>query len=139
MSELPSHRATAARNRRPLVAVVDDDPAVASSLEFALIVEGYRVNAYLSALDYMQRQRSHVDCLIVDYRLEGMDGISFIEELDKRGVLPPPLMIAANPSRRCRQWAAATGVPLVEKPLLDSSLTDRIRSLIGGTQNSGSL
>ena len=132
MAELPAHRAPTQRQRRPLVAVVDDDPAVASSLEFALVVEGYRVNAYHSAHDYIQRQRSHVDCLIVDYKLDGMDGIAFIEELERRGALPPPLMIAANPSRRCRQWAAASGVPLVEKPLLDSTLTDRIRSLIDG-------
>lgn len=136
MTELPAHRATTTRPRRPLVAVVDDDPAVASSLEFALVVEGYRVNAYHSAMDYIQRQRSHVDCLIVDYKLDGMDGIAFIEELERRGALPPPLMIAANPSRRCRQWAAASGVPLVEKPLLDSSLTDRIRSLIAGPPES---
>ena len=87
-------------------------------------------------MDYIQRQRSHVDCLIVDYKLDGMDGIAFIEELERRGALPPPLMIAANPSRRCRQWAAASGVPLVEKPLLDSSLTDRIRSLIAGPSKS---
>lgn len=130
MAELTAHHATAARQRRPLVAVVDDDPAVASSLEFALVVEGYRVNAYHSAQDYIQHQKSHVDCLIVDYKLDGMDGIAFIEELERRGALPPPLMIAANPSRRCRQWAAASGIPLVEKPLLDSALTDRIRSLI---------
>eukprot|EP01039_Chlorochromonas_danica_P014208 gene14208-16557_t len=130
MTELPAHRAMVARPRRPLVAVVDDDPAVASSLEFALVVEGYRVNAYHSASDYIERQKSHVDCLIVDYKLDGMDGIAFIEELERRGALPPPLMIAANPSRRCRQWAAASGVPLVEKPLLDSALTDRIRTLI---------
>jgi len=130
MTELPAHRAMVARPRRPLVAVVDDDPAVASSLEFALVVEGYRVNAYHSASDYIERQKSHVDCLIVDYKLDGMDGIAFIEEMERRGALPPPLMIAANPSRRCRQWAAASGVPLVEKPLLDSALTDRIRTLI---------
>ena len=136
MTELTAHRATATRPRRPLVAVVDDDPAVASSLEFALVVEGYRVNAYHSAMDYIQRQRSHVDCLIVDYKLDGMDGIAFIEDRERRGALPPPLMIAANPSRRCRQWAAASGVPLVEKPLLDSSLTDRIRSLIAGPSKS---
>ena len=136
MTELPAHRAMVARPRRPLVAVVDDDPAVASSLEFALVVEGYRVNAYHSASDYIERQKSHVDCLIVDYKLDGMDGIAFIEELERRGALPPPLMIAANPIRRCRQWAAASGVPLVEKPLLDSALTDRIRTLISGPSKS---
>ena len=136
MTELPAHRAMVARPRRPLVAVVDDDPAVASSLEFALVVEGSRVNAYHSASDYIERQKSHVDCLIVDYKLDGMDGIAFIEELERRGALPPPLMIAANPSRRCRQWAAASGVPLVEKPLLDSALTDRIRTLISGPSKS---
>ena len=136
MTELPAHRAMVARPRRPLVAVVDDDPAVASSLEFALVVEGYRVNAYHSASDYIERQKSHVDCLIVDYKLDGMDGIAFIEELERIGALPPPLMIAANPSRRCRQWAAASGVPLVEKPLLDSALTDRIRTLISGPSKS---
>lgn len=136
MAQLPAHPAPAVRHRRPLVAVVDDDPAVASSLQFALMAEGYRVNAYLSASDYIRLQKSRVDCLIVDYKLDGMDGIALIEELDRRGALPPPLLIAANPSRRCRQWAVSSGVPLVEKPLLDSTLTDRIRSLICRTVNS---
>jgi len=116
--------------RRPLIAVVDDDPAVVRSLEFVLGAEGYRVAAYYSAQAFLQSARRGIDCLVVDMRLPGMDGIQLLEALDRRGSPPPRILIASNPSRQCRQWAAEASVPLVEKPFLDEMLTDRIQAAV---------
>jgi len=135
-SRTAPHRGASARaGRRPLVAVVDDDRAVVNSLEFALGTEGYRVAAFFTAQSYLDRAASRVDCLVVDFRLPGMDGIQLLEELGSRGPLPPHILIASNPSRNCRQWAAAHSVPLVEKPFLDEALTDRIKVAISQSQN----
>ena len=124
--------------RRPLVAVVDDDRAVVSSLEFALGTEGYQVSAFFDARSYLDQSRPErplpvVDCLIVDYRLPGMNGIQLLEELARRGPMPPHLLIASNPSKACRTWAAHSGVPLVEKPFLDEALTERIRAALSAS------
>jgi two-component system, LuxR family, response regulator FixJ len=120
----------AAATLPPLVAVVDDDRAVVSSLEFALGTEGYRVAAFFDAQAYLCREGGRVDCLIVDFRLPGMDGIELLQELSRRGPLPPHVLIASNPSRKCRDWAAAAAVPLVEKPFLDEALTERIKAAV---------
>ena len=122
--------ARAAALHRPLVAVVDDDRAVVSSLEVALGTEGYRVEAFFDAASYLARSNGRVDCLVVDFRLPGMDGIQLLEELARRGPLPPHFLIASNPSRVCRDWAAAAAVPLVEKPFLDEALTERIKAAV---------
>ena len=116
--------------RRPLIAVVDDDPAVVRSLEFVLGAEGYRVAAFYSAQSFLQSSLRGIDCLVVDMRLPGMDGIELLEALRRRGSPPPQILIASNPSRHCRQWAAAASVPLVEKPFLDEMLTDRIQAAV---------
>jgi len=118
---------------QPLVAVVDDDLAVVRSLEFALGTEGYAVAAYHNAQAFLDQagrdgDQQKAGCLVVDYKLPGMNGIEMLDELRSRGPLPPTVLITSNPDLRCRRWAAETGVPLVEKPLLDESLTDRIRA-----------
>ncbi len=117
----------------PVVAVVDDDLAVVRSLEFSLGVEGYVVQSFHTAwafLDHSEKAAGHVKagCLVVDYKLPGMSGIEMIDELISRGAIPPTVLITSNPDQRCRLWASQTGVPLVEKPLLDETLTDRIRA-----------
>jgi len=123
--------------RRPLVAVVEDDRAVVNSLEFALGTEGYRVAAFFSAQAYLTQAIPGVDCLVVDFRLPGMDGIQLLEELGRRGLLPPHVLIASNPGRKCREWAAAMAVPLVEKPFLDEALTERIKAAIRQSRSPG--
>ena len=117
----------------PVVAVVDDDLAVVRSLEFALSIDGYVVQSFYSArafLDHSEKTAGYVKagCLVVDYKLPGMSGIEMIDELISRGAIPPTVLITSCPDQRCRLWANQTGVPVVEKPLLDESLTDRIRA-----------
>ncbi len=119
----------------PLVAVVDDDRAVVSSLDFALGVEGYQVVAYYDAQSYLDGVTDYAEwpsanCLVVDFRLPGMNGIQLLEELRRRDRLPPHMLVASNPSRACRNWAIINDVPLVEKPFLDEALTEQIRAAL---------
>ncbi len=141
MNSIPTFPASNSQRRPPRVVVVDDDQAVVSSLKFALGIEGYRVSAFFDARSYLDQSHTDrrvptenglatVDCLIVDYRLPGMNGIQLLEELARRGPMPPHLLIASNPSKSCRSWAAHSGVPLVEKPFLDEALTERIRAAL---------
>jgi len=88
------------------------------------------VVAVLSGEAYLTSAAVGVDCLVVDFRLPGMNGIQLLEELTRRGPVPPHILIASNPGRKCREWAAARAVPLVEKPLLDEALTERIRAAV---------
>jgi FixJ family two-component response regulator len=116
----------------PRILLVDDDPAIRASLRFSLELEGYEVATFAAAEELLvSPQISGSDCLIVDFRLPGMDGLELLEILRGRGVTQPAILITTTPSRRVRARAAALGAPLIEKPLLCDGLTAALRDLCG--------
>lgn len=119
-------------NPAPLLLLVDDDPAVLASLTFSLELEGFEVEAFESGETLM----AHADlanpaCLVIDYRLPGIDGLSLLRVLRERGETCPAVIITSNPSRTVRQRTTENGAVLIEKPLLSDGLTVAIRRLIG--------
>lgn len=114
------------------ILLVDDDPAIRASLRFSLELEGYEVATFAAAEDLLAS--AHVargDCLVLDYRLPGMNGLEALELLRRRGVTLPAILITSTPSRRVRARSAALDAPLIEKPLLCDALTGAIRELCG--------
>ena len=115
----------------PLLLLVDDDPAIRASLEFSLGLEGFRVDAFESGETLMkQADLSRPSCLVLDYRLPGIDGLSLLHALRQRGEQCPVVIITSNPTRILRQRTDDAGAVLVEKPLLGNALTVAIRRLI---------
>lgn len=115
--------------RPATVVVVDDDPAVCSSLKFALELEGFMVRAYGSAAALLDGgETGSCDCLVVDQRMPGMSGIDLIAKLRGQKVLTPAILLVSNPANSVLSARAAkAGVPIVEKPLLGNTLVDMIR------------
>jgi FixJ family two-component response regulator len=121
-------------HEKPIIFVVDDDPAVCSSLKFALELEGYHVRSCANAaslLDDPDARRSQ--CLVIDLKLPGMDGLELLKELRQRGVTAPAILITSAPSRRTQERAARKGIQIIEKPLLGNALSDTIRSAIAAS------
>ena len=124
----------------PLLLLVDDDPAVRASLTFSLELEGFAVEAFASGERLVARAKlADAACLVIDYRLPGIDGLSLLSLLRERGATCPVVIITSNPTRRVRQCTTDAGAVLIEKPLLNDGLTVAIRSLIkaGREQASG--
>jgi DNA-binding response OmpR family regulator len=116
---------------RPLIAVIEDDPAVRHSLEFALEAQGYEVCAFERADDALRSVRlKQIRCLVIDYGLPDGNGASLLSQLRRRRITCPAIFIASSPTARCRADIAAAGAPLIEKPLLGDALGDQIRALI---------
>lgn len=110
------------------VLVVDDDPDVLGSLRFSLEVEGYRVRTYADGEAILSDMAlPNVGCLVVDFHIPGDDGLSVIDRLRARQVEMPAILITSTPTAAVIRRASAAGVPIVEKPLLGSSLSDGIR------------
>ena len=85
--------------KRPIVAVVDDDPAVCSSLKFALELEGFAVRIFGSGAQLLQA--GNVDgcsCVVVDHKMPDMSGLEVIEKLHTRNVLTPAILLVSNPN-----------------------------------------
>ena len=112
---------------RPAVVVVDDDRAVLNSLKFALEIEGFAVSTYRSGEEFLAgASLPQSDCLVLDYHLPGVNGLAVIDELRRRQINMPAILITTNPPFALRQRAAAAGLALVEKPLLGNTLSEAI-------------
>ena len=123
------------------VLIIDDDPAVRNSLKFALEVEGFSVRAYQTGAELLKDADIPDDgCLVVDYKLPEMNGLDLLVELRRRKVDLPAILITTHPNAAVRDRAAKAGVPLIEKPLLNDTLFQGIRTALAphGRPASGS-
>jgi FixJ family two-component response regulator len=117
---------------RKMVAIVDDDPAVRSSLQFALEIEGYEVRIFGDGAELLVDPRiARFACLIVDQNLPALNGLELAQRLRARSVLNPVILITSQPSETLRRRALAAGIPIVEKPLLGNTLLEMIESVLG--------
>ncbi len=113
-----------------LIAIVEDDRAVLNSLQFALEAQGYAVCGFERAVDALNSSEiMSADCLVLDYGLPDVDGVALLLALRRRGAASPAMIIASNPSARCRQEASLAGAPVIEKPLMGDVLVQRIHDL----------
>jgi len=118
--------------KRPLVAVVDDDPAVCSSLKFALELEDFAVRIFGTAAEVLQAGNLDAyDCFVVDQRMPKMNGMELIGTLRRQQVGAPAILIISHPSDALNARAAEASVSIVEKPLLSNALVERIREACG--------
>lgn len=114
------------------VLIVDDDPAVRSSLQFFLEIEGFVVRAYACGSDLLNDPNMpQFGCLVIDYRLPSMNGLDLLSELRRRCVKLPAILVTTDPSSSVRAQTAAAGAVLIEKPLLNEALFEGIRAAMG--------
>src|SRR3712207_1492444 len=91
---MPVHRL---RVRAMRVLVVDDEPAVRTALERALLLERYDVDLApdgRAALDHLVEHR--VDAVVLDVAMPGVDGLDVCRRLRGAGDRTPVLMLTAR-------------------------------------------
>ena len=116
---------------KPIILVVDDDPAVRDSLKFSLELEGLVVHTCdggKALLDHPQLKQA--DCIVLDCKMPEMDGFAVLERLRERQVQVPVILITGPFTASIHERARRAGVThILEKPLLDTALIDRIREI----------
>jgi FixJ family two-component response regulator len=82
--------------RRPVVAVVDDDPRVLESLEELLESVGYVARSFSSAKSLLVNELSGFGVLITDIGMFGMDGFELRDVVKKSRPDLPVFMITGR-------------------------------------------
>lgn len=119
--------------RKTVILVVDDDPDVLKALKFSLEVEGFAVHTCAGGQELLNHDALKAcDCVVLDYKMPGMNGLEVLEQLNGAGIAAPVIFITGRLTGDLRRRAMQRGARLVlEKPLLDKSLTQRIHELTG--------
>lgn len=113
---------------RSAIHVVDDDPPVCDALSAFLRAEGFAVVTHGSGtalLDGLDGQAP--DCVVMDVRMPGRDGISIYEELHRRLPEVPVILITGDGDIPLAVAALKAGVrDFLEKPFAPEALLDSI-------------
>jgi FixJ family two-component response regulator len=127
--EQPLTAAAQSAPGKPVIVIVDDDFAVRNSLAFALTEEGFLVRTYCSAEMLLNDTLlSDASCLVIDQKLPGLSGLDLVDELRRRNVSAPVILITTGPTAQIRRAATKAGVAIVEKPLIGDALFHEIQS-----------
>ncbi|HEV8647350.1 MAG TPA: response regulator [Burkholderiales bacterium] len=106
------------RSERLTVFVIDDDASVRDSVALMLGLAGYRTSVFADAEAFLAAWKEDwAGCAIADVRLPGQSGVELQDELRKRGIALPFVIITAHgdvPTARAAFRAQA--VDFLEKP-----------------------
>jgi FixJ family two-component response regulator len=120
------------RPGKSLIYVVDDDYDVLTSLRFLLETEGFEVRTFRSGSALLgSSTRNRADCLVVDYKMAGIDGLELANRLRGLDVSTPIVLITGYPDENILAKAGSAGVrQVLLKPNLEDSLAECVRNAI---------
>ncbi len=85
------------QDQQPLILVVDDDQDFLDGLRFLLDAQGWRTAGYRSAQAFLTADAPSVPgCLVLDIRMPGMSGIELQEEIKRRGIDLPIIILTGH-------------------------------------------
>jgi len=121
------------------ILLIDDESLMLSTLEKALIMEGFKVTTFLSAekaMEYLvvspRNNSLFPDLIIVDYVLEGMSGLSFIGEVKKYFEKIRVILMSGHMDKLSQTKAEATDIDMfMSKPISIAELLQSIGELEG--------
>jgi len=120
------------------VFVVDDDRSVRLSITNLLESDGYTVESFSSAAEYLARG-PHLGpaCLVLDVRLPGLDGLALQRQLAERGRMEQIVFITGHGDIPMGIQAMKRGaVDFLPKPFEDKALLNAVgQALARSTEN----
>jgi len=115
----------------PVIAIVDDDPSVLRSLHRLIQLNGYAVESFASAQDFLDASaRIRPACIVLDVHLNGT-GFELQARLAADGLKIPIIFITADDGDSTRRRIEASGaIALLWKPVDGTALLQAIRRAI---------
>lgn len=122
--------ATSPQQPEPLsVFIVDDDAHVRDSLRFLLESFNFRVRTFESAKAFLSSDAIHQNgCLVVDIRMPDMDGFELQQELARRHISVPTIVVTGHGDVPLAVRAMKAGaIEFLEKPYDETALIESVR------------
>ena len=119
-------------NAAPIVFVVDDDISMRESLEALIQNEGWRVETFTSAEEFLNRPHEIVPhCLVLDISMPGLNGLELQKRLAVQQPEMPIIFITGHGDiPKSVQAMKAGAVEFLTKPFNDSTLLSAVRGAI---------
>ena len=101
------------------ILVVDDERNILTSVSRALGLEGYEVEVAGSAEIALQKlAKQSFDAVLLDVQLPGIDGLAMLDELRKREITAPVIMMSGHATIEVAMEATRRGADdFIEKPI----------------------
>lgn len=114
------------------ICIVDDDEAIRESLRLLLFAEGLSSCAFESADAFLQQGScQEFDCMLLDIRMPGMDGIDLFQSLQRKRVSYPIIFITGHGDIPLAVSAIKQGAyDFLSKPFREGELVSKIRAAI---------
>jgi two-component system response regulator FixJ len=108
----------------PTIYIVDDDDAVRASLELLLEANGFHVVAYPSGEHFLAKPpSSDQGCLLIDVRMPGISGLELQEELRRRNISLPVVVMTGHGDIPLAVRAMQAGAAdFIEKPFTETTI-----------------
>lgn len=116
----------------PTVYIVDDDEAVRDSLALLLNLSGFLTQTFDSAEHFLAAyQPEWLGCLVLDIRMQGMDGLELQRRLNAGNSRLPIIVITAHGDvAMTREALKAGAVDFLEKPIDDRLLIANVSAAL---------
>lgn len=120
-------------SRKPAtVCIIDDDEAIRESLRLLLFANGLNSLVYASADAFLADAKPPAfDCMLLDIRMPGTDGLELFRILNRRQLPYPILFITGHGDIPLAVAAIKQGAyDFLTKPFQEGELLDRVRAAI---------
>ena len=116
----------------PTVFVVDDNPALRRSLQSLLEAEKIPVETFASARDFLECcNGGRPGCIVLDVRLRGESGLDLQEELRRRQITLPIIVMTGYGDVPTSVRAFKSGaIDFLQKPVPPKQLLERMREAL---------
>lgn len=110
------------------VFVVDDDADIRDSMRLLLEVAGFKVRSFTSAKHFLADDQPKHGCLIADIRMPDMSGLELQEEVTRRHIDLPVIIITGHGDVPLAVQAMKAGaVDFLEKPFSEDMILASVR------------
>jgi FixJ family two-component response regulator len=106
------------------IAIVDDDPSVLKALARLLGARSLNAKTYRSARQFLASLADGMPyCLILDLQMPDMTGLELQQDLSRKRIRIPTIIITAHDEAGMRERCKAAGaIAFLPKPIQDTSL-----------------